>query len=316
MKKTILLTGTLGFIFSNFLRRVIDTFPEYRWVGVDCAVKDHHLNNTFNHPNYTFYLADIANAHVMDRIFQIEKPDIILNGCAQSHVDDSERDILPFIHSNVLGVQILINSCLKYKVERFIQISTDEVMGQKLYLDDPAWTEEAPLRPRNPYATSKACAEMIVETAHKADNLQYNIIRSCNVFGARQQRINLIPMIIHALLDNKPITIHGTGKNFRQYIFVEDEIDALMTIIKYGSPNHIYNVSAPNFYTNLQMVETISNLMDRKPNISFIPDRKVQDFGYKVSSQKLQDLGWKPSSNFEQQMVQTIRWFQDQHKGK
>ena len=312
MSKVILLTGTLGFIFGNFIRTVVEKYPEYRWVGIDNASKDHCLNNMFSHPNYTFYLADIADAHMMDRIFHIEKPDIVLNGCAQSHCDDAEKDITPFIRSNVLGTQILINACLKYKVERFMQVSTDEVMGQKLYLDDTPWVETDPLRPRNPYATSKACAEMIVETAHKADHLQYNIIRSCNVFGPHQQHINLIPMIIMALLKDKPITIHGTGKNFRQYIFVEDEIDAFMTILKYGSTNQIYNIGAPNFYTNLQMVELISQIMDKKPNIQFIPDRKVQDFGYRVSAKKLMDLGWKPAHHIDQAMQKTVACYKKQ----
>lgn len=308
MPKTILITGTLGFIFSNFIRQVADN-SEYRFVGIDKAVQEYNIDNSFSHPNYTFYLADIADHHMMDRIFKIERPDIVIAGAAESHVDNSITDILPFLHTNVIGTQILVNMALKYNVEKFIQISTDEVLGQKLQLNDKPWTEESPLLPRNPYACTKASSELIINASHNTHGLQYMITRSCNVFGPRQKKNNLIPHIINSLLNNHPIHIHGNGLNFRQYIFVDDKVNALMSIIKNGKINNIYNIGDNNYFTNLEMVNYIAKELNIKSNIKFIVDRKAHDFGYLVSNVKLKELGWQPNNTFAQGMKKCLNWY-------
>lgn len=308
-KKKILVSGSLGFIFSNFVRQVVDQYPEYIFVGIDKAVKEYNLDNSFTHPNYTFYFADIADEHILDRIFKIEKPDYIINGCAESHVDNSISDIMPFLHSNIIGTQTLINMALKYNVEKFLHISTDEVLGQKLNIDDEPWTEESPILSRNPYACTKASAELIVKAAHYTHNLQFLISRGCNVFGPRQKKENLIPHILNSLIENKQINIHGNGLNFRQYIFVNDKIDGIMKIIKNGKINEIYNISDDNYFTNLDMVHYLSKQLNKDPKINFIEDRKAHDFGYKVSNSKLKSLGWSPKNNFDNAMKQTINWY-------
>lgn len=310
-KKKILVTGVLGFIFSNFIKKAVNQFEEYLFVGIDMAFKTYNLENMFEHPNYKFYLGDIADAHFINNVFELEKPDIIINGAAQSFVDDSITDIMPFLHSNVIGVQTLVNAALKYNVERFIHISTDEVLGQQFSLDDIPWSEKSPLLPRNPYACSKACSELIINSAHLTHKLQYNITRSCNVYGPYQKKENLIPHIIHSLINNTPIHLHGNGLNFRQYIYVDDKINAIMSIIKNGKINEIYNISDNNYYSNIDMVNFISKKFFKTPEIEYITDRKAHDFGYNLSNNKIKQLNWKPEMEFDKGMNKTIEWYKN-----
>lgn len=309
--KTILCTGTLGFIFNNFIRQTVDVYPEYRFVGIDSAMEKYRLKNIFEHKNYKFYLGDIADSHFIDNVFCIEKPDIIINGAASSFVDDSIKDILPFIHSNIYGTQIMINASLKYDVEKFIHISTDEIYGQKKSINDIPWIEEDPILASNPYSCSKGSSELIVRAAHHTHNLQFNMTRSSNVFGPYQKYNNLIPHIINSLINNSPIHIHGNGKNFRQWIYVDDKVNAIMQIIKTGKINEIYNIGDENYLTNLEMVYYISKIMNKEPNIQFIEDRKAHDFGYSVSVSKLKSIGWKPTSFFNENIIKTIDWYMD-----
>ena len=307
--KTVLVTGTLGFIFSNFIRRVVSKYVEYRFIGVDKAMFSYNLNNAYTHDNYKYYLADIADKHMMNRIFEIEKPDIVIHGAAESFVDNAITNIDPFLHTNVLGTQVVVDCCLKYDVKQFLHISTDEVYGQKQNLDQEGWTEEEPLLARNPYAASKAAAEMIILSAHHTHGLQYKMTRSCNVYGARQKRENLVPMIINNLLDARPITIHGNGLNFRQYIHVNDKIDAIMAVLQSGKMNNVYNIGDNNFKRNIEMVDYIAKAMHIKPFIQYIDDRKAHDYGYKVNTNKLNQLGWKPRVEFNSGMMETILFY-------
>lgn len=310
----ILITGTLGFIGSNFIRTVTRRYPEYQWVGVDKAVYNYNLDNSFEHLNYKFYLADIADQHTIERIFEIEKPDIVIGMAAESFVDNSITDIMPFLHTNVIGTQVLINASLKHKVNRYLHISTDEVYGQQLTKNNGGWTEDDPLNPRNPYAASKAAAELIVKTAHETHGLEYQMTRSCNVFGPRQKKDNLIPHIITNLKNGTPIKIHGNGQNFRQWIFVEDKINAIMRILLKGQPNEVYNIGAPKFTTNLEMVQEISKMLDIEPEIEFIADRKAHDFGYHVNAGKLRALGWEPWHSFNENLKRTIESYKENKK--
>lgn len=307
----ILITGVLGFIGSNFVRHILLNYPEYKIIGIDKAMKEYNLENSFEHKNYNFYLADIADEHILNNIFLLEKPNIIINFAAQSFVDDSIKNINPFLHSNIIGLQVLIDMALKYKINKFIHISTDEVLGQKLDINDMPWTENDPILPRNPYACTKASSELIVNSAFHTHGLQYIITRSCNVFGPRQKSENLIPHILYSLINKTPIHLHGNGLNFRQYIYVEDKINAIINILKYGKINEIYNIGDENYFSNLELVNVISKKMDIKPNITFIEDRKAHDFGYKVSNQKLKNLGWSPKFNFNKALENTIKWYQN-----
>lgn len=302
----ILVTGTLGFIFSNFIRKVYG-HGDHVWVTVDRAARDHNLHNWFD--SCRPYLADIADAHTIGRIFQREKPDIVIGGAAESFVDDAITDIMPFLRSNIIGTQTLVAACLKYGA-RYIHISTDEVYGQQLAKDAIGWVENVPMAPRNPYAASKACAEHVVLAAHETHGLQYQITRSCNVYGPRQKKENLVPRIIYSLLHKEPVPIHGTGLNFRQYIHVDDVISAFMTILERGAMNTTYNIGTPTLLTNLEMVGRIADVLDAQPEIHYIEDRKAHDFGYKVSSERLRELGWRPQVDFKDGIVSTIDYYQ------
>ncbi len=311
--KTILVTGVCGFIFSNFIRHVTAHYPHYRWVGVDKLVKDFNIDNMFYGPGYKFYLADIADKHVMERIFQIEQPDMVIHGAAESFVDNSITNIDPFLHTNIIGTQCLIDMALKFKCEQFLHVSTDEVYGQQTDGYGPAWNEQSPMAPRNPYAASKAAAELIVRTAHETHGLPFKMTRSCNVFGPRQKFDNLIPMVINKMLADQPVTIHGNGQNFRQYIYVQDKINAIMKILEGGNINETYNIGAYNYFTNLEMVKAISEVLDKEAVIQFIPDRKAHDFGYSVSNAKLQYLGWTPKHDFKTALAETVQFYKAQN---
>lgn len=304
--KTILVTGTLGFIFSNFVRRVVPKCTEYRFVGVDKAVFSYNLENSYKHDNYKFYLADISDAHAINRIFELEKPDMVIGGAAESFVDNSITDIMPFLQTNVIGTQVLVNSCLKHGVEKYIHISTDEVYGHQMSLDDAGWKEDAPLLARNPYACSKGAAELIVRAAHHTHGLQYQITRSCNVYGPRQKKENLVPMIINNLLDSRPVTIHGNGLNFRQYIHVNDKIDAIMALVRSPKINTVFNIGDANFKRNIEMVHYIAKAMHLKQYVQYIDDRKAHDYGYKVDYNKMIETGWAPRVDFNSGMMETI----------
>lgn len=310
--KKILITGTCGFIFSNFIQYCINRYENYHFVGIDKIVKKENYDNMlpFKHDRFTFHVADIADAHTVDRIFELEKPDIVINGAAESFVDNSITDILPFLHTNIMGTQTIINACLNHSVKHFVQISTDEIYGQAMAKTDKPWDETTKPDPRNPYATSKYAAELIVKTAHLTHGLQYQMTRSCNVYGPRQKNDNLIPHIITKLKNNLPVNIHGNGQNFRQYIHVEDKIDAIMKIITKGEINTIYNIGAYNYFTNIEMVDKIAKILNVEPNINFIPDRKSHDMGYSVSTAKLQFLGWRPKRIFDEYLDYTVKWYE------
>ena len=304
--KKVLVTGSCGFIFSNFMRVNI---CGYEFIGVDKVISK---CNAFNmSDNYRLYIGDIADEHFMNVVFRKEKPDIVIHGAAESFVDDSIRKALPFVHSNVLGTQICVDMALDYGVERFLYVSTDEVYGQ-LKVGDSAWKETTPVNPRNPYSASKASGEMIVKAAHQTHGLQYNITRSCNNYGPRQPPRNLVPKVISCVLANEKIPIHGQGKQFREWIFVNDHCSAIMKVLSHGEPNETYNVGTGVELANLDMVHRICKILGRGDGlVSFIKDRPGHDFRYSVDCRKLLKLGWRPSVDFAQGLETCVKWYLD-----
>src|SRR3972149_10143360 len=185
-RQTILISGSGGFIFSNFIRKAIYDKMNYNFVSIDKIKKSNALNNVYTNKSHKFYIGDIADEHFVNVVFEVEKPDIVLNAAAESFVDSSIENANPFIHSNVLGTQVLIDACLRWGVKRFVQVSTDEVFGHLTDENAPAWREDAHMAPRNPYSASKGAAELLVRAAHETPGLTYNITRSCNTYGPRQ----------------------------------------------------------------------------------------------------------------------------------
>jgi dTDP-glucose 4,6-dehydratase len=315
MGKKILVTGSCGFIFGNYLRQAIygqkkdndrDTF-----VSVD-RVTFNNLNSMYWNKNHTFYPADIRDDHVVDVIFQREQPEIVIHGAAETFVDSSLGDPNSFITSNVLGTQVIINACIRHKVKKLVYVSTDEVYGQLADEKAEPWREEAPLNPRNPYSASKAAGELLVKAAHTSHGLIYNITRSSNNYGPRQLPEKLIPKTIRCVLTGQKIPIYGEGKQIRDWTYVNDNCSAINLIVEKGLPNETYNISAHQEFTNLEVVQEVCNAIGSGYDlISFIEDPRSSghDFRYSVNTDKLKVLGWEPAVKFKSGIVDTVEWY-------
>ena len=315
-KKKILITGTAGFILGNFVRKIIylsgkdsEKYP-YTIVSID-KVNNNAANSIYYNKDHTFYIADIRDQHIINTIFQFERPDIIIHGAAETHVDNSLSDPNSFVTSNILGTQILLNCSVKYGVEKFIYISTDEVYGQLTNESDLPWKEDAELNPRNPYSATKASGELLVKAAAESFGLIYNITRSSNNYGPRQTPEKLIPKAIKCILNNEKIPIYGKGLQIRDWTHVYDNCSALMTILQKGKNNEIYNISAHQEFPNIEVIQEVCNSLKRGHDlISFIEDpRKSHDFRYAVDTAKIKELGWKPNFKFKDGIIDTCDWF-------
>lgn len=311
--KKVLITGSCGFIFSNFIRRAIYERQPYSFVSIDMV--SGNANALYSHKNHIFHIADIRDSHVIDKIFQFERPDIVIHGAAESFVDHSLTNPNSFVTSNVLGTQVIINACVAHNVERLIYISTDEVYGQLNSELEAPWTEDAVLNPRNPYSASKASGELMVKAAHQSYGLTYNITRSSNNYGPRQTAEKLIPKAIKCILNEQPIPIYGQGLQIRDWTHVFDNCAAILTVLNHGKPNETYNISANQELPNIEVIQKICNAMEGGHHlISFIDDpRKGHDFRYAIDSSKIKELGWKPSYKFKEGIVDTVEWYKINH---
>ncbi len=308
-RKKILVTGSCGFIFSNFVRKAVYDKQPYQLISLDRV--NLNTNSMYWNKNHTFHIADIRDQHVIDKIFEFEKPDIVIHGAAESFVDSSLTDPNSFVTSNVLGTQVIINACVKSKVKKLIYISTDEVYGQLTNENQDSWKEDAPLNPRNPYSATKAAGELLVKAASESFNLKYNITRSSNNYGPRQFPEKLLPKTIKCILENKPIPIYGQGQQIRDWTHVYDNCSALFSIINSGQDNETYNISANQEFTNIEVIQQICNVMNKGHElISFVEDpRKSHDFRYSVDTNKLKELGWKATTKFKDGIVDTVNWY-------
>lgn len=310
-KQKVLVTGSGGFIFSNFLRKAIFEKKPYDFISVDKVTKSSVLNNIYSNKNHTFYIGDIADDHFINVIFEYEKPDIVLHGAAETFVDDSLKYPNKFIHSNVLGTQVLVNAAVKWGVKQFIYVSTDEVYGQLLSDNAQPWKEDANLCPRNPYSASKAAGEFIVKAANSSFGLNYIITRSCNNYGPRQTSEKFIPKIIRCVLEDQKIPVYGQGLQMRDWMHVFDNCAAIMKILECGKNGETYNISSNQEFNNLEVVQMVCNVLGSGHNlISHIPDpRTGHDFRYAVDSSKIRSLGWDPQWKFKDGIKQTIDWY-------
>ena len=312
--KKVLITGTAGFIGSNLVRKAVydqKNAPTYSFVSID-RVSSNTLNSLYWGKNHTFHIADITDAHVMDVIFQFEKPDIVIHLAANTFVDTSLKDPNSFVNSNVLGTQIIINCCVKYGIEKLVYFSSDEIYGQLINENDPPWTEEAPLNPRNPYAATKAAGELLIKAAHQTHGLTYNITRSSNCYGPRQLPEKLIPKAIKHIMEGKKIPIYGQGQQMRDWTFVADNCTAVMTLLDKATPNQTYNIAAGQEFSNIEVIHQVCNAMGKGHDlIEFIVDPRGggHDFRYAVDTSKIRALGWKPSYKFKDGIAETVNWY-------
>lgn len=309
-KKKVLITGSCGFIFGNLIRKAIYEKQPYQFVSID-RVSANLINSMYWNKNHTFHVADIRDQHIIDVIFQFEKPEIVIHGAAETAVDKSLDEPNSFVTSNVLGTQVIINACLKHKVEKLIYISTDEVYGQLNSENDPSWTEERTINPRNPYSVTKAAGELLVKAAHQSHGLIYNITRSSNNYGPRQTPEKFIPKIIKCILHNEKIPVYGKGLQIRDWTHVFDNCNAILTILEKGHPNQIYNISSNQELSNIEVVQKICNVMNTGFDlIEHISDpRPGHDFRYSVDASKIKSLGWESVYKFKNGIRDTVQWY-------
>ena len=314
MKQKILITGTNGFIFSNFIRKAVYDKTPYELVSIDRISKSSLINNLYVNKSHTFYVGDICDEHFMNVVFDCEKPDIVLHGAACSFVDDSLKNPNEFIRSNVLGTQIVVNTCIKFGVKKLIYTSTDEIYGALKSSNDAAWKEGSPLDPKNPYSASKASGELIIQAANNSFGLPYVITRASNNYGPRQSE-KLIPTIIKSIMNNQKIPVYGNGMFLREWTYVDDNCDALLTILKSDKINEIYNISSNQEYSNIEVVQEVCNAMGKGHDlIEHIKDPRGtgHDFRYSVNSGKIKnDLGWAAKTKFKDGIAITVQWYQN-----
>jgi dTDP-glucose 4,6-dehydratase len=261
----ILVTGGAGFIGSNFIRYILNKYPDYKITNLDKLTYCGNLENLKdieNSPNYKFVKGDICDKKIVDKL--AKDIDIIVNFAAQTHVDKSIVDASEFIHTNVYGVYVLLEVAKKYNVNRFIHISSDEVYGS---IEEGSFTEESPLRPNSPYAASKAAADHLVRSYFVTYKLPVLIIRSSNNFGQFQYPEKVIPLFITNALENKELPLYGDGLNIRDWLYVLDNCQAIDFILHKGEIGQIYNVAAGNEKTNLELTKLILKIMDKSENL-------------------------------------------------
>lgn len=313
--KTIIITGGAGFIGSHFIRYIMKKYPNYRVICVDkltYAGNIDFLKKAESEPRFRFVNADICDKKTIFRLFEEEKPNIVVNFAAESHVDNSISDLALFLHTNIMGTAVLLEACRKYGMIRFHQISTDEVYGElPLECSDMSFTEDMKLSPSSPYSCSKASADMLVLSYAKTYGLPVTISRCSNNYGERQFPEKLIPLMANKAMRNKPMPIYGDGKNVRDWIYVEDHCIAVDMIIHKGRLGEIYNIGAANELCNIDIVRHILKYFGRDEQlITFVDDRLGHDRRYAVNADKIRnELGWQPKTDFEYGFRKTLKWY-------
>lgn len=312
---TILVTGGAGFIGSNFVYYLLDNHPGERVVCVDCLTYAGNLStleSALQNPDFKFYKTNICDKAEIFSIFEQERPDIVVNFAAESHVDRSIDTPEIFLQTNILGTQILLEASLKYGVQRYHQVSTDEVYGD-LPLDRPDlfFTEETPLHTSSPYSASKASADLLVGAYARTYGLPVTISRCSNNYGPYHFPEKLIPLMIANALHDKPLPVYGTGENVRDWLYVEDHCRAIDLIIRKGRPGEAYNVGGHNEMRNIDIVRMICKALDKPESlITYVADRKGHDMRYAIDPTKIhKELGWLPETKFEDGIQKTIQWY-------
>tara|TARA_B110000881_G_C18540499_1_gene498286 strand:+ start:296 stop:1279 length:984 start_codon:yes stop_codon:yes gene_type:complete len=303
-----LVTGGLGFIGSNFIKKIINYFPECSVLNIDAGLygsNEKNLDEIKNNENYEFIKGNITDFELMEKT--IAKSDIVINFAAESFVDRSIANAKPFLDSNVMGVYNILE-ILKEKKKKLIQVSTDEVFGS---LQTNSADELFRFNPSSPYASSKACAELLINSYNITYDLDCKITRCTNNYGSHQFPEKLIPKTILLAQKNKKIPIYGSGKNIRDWIFVDDHCNAIVKVIENGGKGESYNISADNEIDNITIVKKILELMNKSEDlIEFVEDRPGHDFRYSMNSTKIRtELGWKELVNFDESLEKTVNWY-------
>lgn len=310
----VLVTGGAGFIGTNFIFYILERYPDWNIVCLDKLTYAGNLNNLkpiLNNPNFKFVKGDICCKKTVERLFEENNLDIVVNFAAESHVDKSIDNPSLFLRSNVKGVQVLLNACLKYGIKRFHQISTDEVYGDTELESKRKFKETDSLLPSSPYSASKAAADLLVLAYHRTYGLPVTISRSGNNYGQYQHSEKLIPKTIDYVLKEKIVPIYGTGKNVREWIHVLDHCRAIDYILCKGKEGEIYNVGTGEEKSNIEIVQFLFRLSKSyRPSMEYVQDRKGHDLRYALDSSKIKsELGWGKQIKFEDGLNETYTWY-------
>jgi len=313
----IIVTGGAGFIGSVMVNYLVKTYPEDLIINLDKLTYAGNLENckaVENEPNYKFIKGDIADRPFIYKLFETEKPDVVINFAAETHVDRSVTNPDDFVRTNVLGTTVLLDACREYGIKRYHQVSTDEVYGD-LPLDRPDlfFTETTPIHTSSPYSSSKASADLFVMAYHRTYGLPVTISRCSNNYGQNQFPEKLIPLMISRALADQELPVYGTGENVRDWLHVEDHCKAIDLIVRNGRVGEVYNIGGHNERTNMQVVTTILEAVGKPQSlIRHVKDRPGHDRRYAIDPAKIEsELGWKPTYNFDTGIRQTIQWYLD-----
>ena len=310
-----LVTGGAGFIGSNFMHYEVKKYPEDTFVCLDALTYAGNYNNIKDlesFDNFKFIKGDITDREFIDKLFNDEKFDIVINFAAESHVDNSIKNPEIFLTTNIIGTSVLMDACRKYGIKRYHQISTDEVYGD-LPLDRPdlLFTENTPLHTSSPYSSSKASADLLVMAYHRTYGLPVTISRCSNNYGPYQFPEKLIPVVISKALKDESIPVYGKGENVRDWIHVIDHNIGVDLIVRNGRDGEVYNLGGHSERTNIDVVKTILRELGKPESlITFVEDRKGHDLRYAIDSTKVEnELGWNLTYNFEDGIKETVNWY-------
>ena len=312
---TIIVTGGAGFIGANFVFHMRSAHPEDRIVCLDKLTYAGNLSTlapVMDDPRFRFVRADICDREAVFALFEEERPDVVVNFAAESHVDRSIEDPGVFLNTNIMGTATLMDACRQFGIGRFHQVSTDEVYGD-LPLDRPDlfFTEATPIHTSSPYSSSKAGADLLALAYHRTYGLPVTISRCSNNYGPYQFPEKLIPLMIANCLNDKPLPVYGEGLNVRDWLYVEDHCKAIDLVIRKGRVGEVYNVGGHNEMRNIDIVKLICEELGKPESlITYVTDRKGHDMRYAIDPTKIHaELGWLPQTRFADGIRQTIRWY-------
>ncbi|MGY3703539.1 dTDP-glucose 4,6-dehydratase [Vagococcus martis] len=310
--KNILVTGGAGFIGSNFVHYMLDKHPDYTIINLDLltyAGNTHNLDDVIDNPRHIFVKGNITNRELVSYLVEKYSIDAFVNFAAESHVDRSILNPSIFVETNVQGTLALLDVAKKYEIQKYLQVSTDEVYGS---LGSTGYfTEETPLAPNSPYSASKTSADLLVRSYYETYDMNVNITRCSNNYGPYHFPEKLIPLMISNALDGKNLPIYGDGMNVRDWLHVYDHCQAIDLVLHKGRKGEVYNVGGHNERTNNEIVDIIIEKLQVSPDLKvYVEDRLGHDKRYAIDPTKLEtELGWKPKYTFETGIVETIDWY-------
>lgn len=306
----VLITGGLGFIGSNFIRHILKKYPNYQITNLDAvtyAANPESLKDVEKNKNYSFVKGDICDTKIVDELSQDK--DAIINFAAETHVDRSIMESGSFVKTDVLGTHNLLEAAKKYKIKKFLQISTDEVYGS---IEKGSFTEESLIQPNSPYSASKAGGDMLVRAYNKTFGIPTLITRSSNNYGPFQHPEKFMPLFITNLIENKKVPLYGDGKNIRDWLFVLDNCEGIDIVLHKGIIGEVYNIGGDCEKKNIDVVNLMLKALGKDESyIEYVKDRLGHDRRYSLDSSKLKKLGWKQKTRFEDGLKLTIEWYKN-----